>query len=151
MAEVKRNDYLRRVDLLAINLDEAALLAGVSAEETRPEKIAAILTEQHPALQLSITAGRNGSFSYDGNSLRKHEIAQVTAVNTAGAGDAHFAGVLVGLACGLDLHAAHEVGALIGGMAVMSPDTLNLSIALETLGEFAKKQQLSKEVTERLS
>jgi ribokinase len=44
---------------------------------------------------------------------------------TAGAGDAHLAGVIVGLVIGLPLAHAHQLGALTAAAAVTSPHTIN--------------------------
>ncbi len=57
----------------------------------------------------------------------------VPVVGTAGAGDAHLAGILVGLAAGLSLRDAHQLGVLTAAVAVQSPHTINFELDREAL------------------
>ena len=59
-------------------------------------------------------------------------------VSTAGAGDAHLAGILAGLASGLTLPQSHELAALVAGMSVTSPHTIHDGIDRDTLQAFAR-------------
>ena len=54
-------------------------------------------------------------------------------VGTAGAGDAHLAGILAGLAAGLPLVEAHQLGVLTAAVAVQSPHTINGELDREAL------------------
>ncbi len=95
------------VDLLALNLDEAAALAKVSVDTGEPEAIvSAALAQIGPETMLTVTAGARGSWSWDGTTLAHLPALPVPVVSTAGAGDAHLAGTLVGLAAGLPLPAS---------------------------------------------
>ena len=59
---------LEDVDLLALNLDEAAALAGVSAESSEPEPVVrAALAKLSPDRWLTVTAGTRGSWCWDGD------------------------------------------------------------------------------------
>jgi sugar/nucleoside kinase (ribokinase family) len=78
-----------------------------------------------------------GSWSWDGTTLRHLPACKADPVSTAGAGDAHFAGVLVGLAEGQPLSEAHRLGALVAGMSVASPHTIDKRIDRESLAAFA--------------
>jgi ribokinase len=49
----------------------------------------------------------------------------VEVASTAGAGDAHLAGLIVGLAAGLEMHQAHELAILVAALSVTSPHTIN--------------------------
>ena len=62
----------------------------------------------------------------------------VHVVSTAGAGDAHLAGVLSGLVAGLELHEAHELGVLVAGLSVTSPHTIHKGIDRVSLAVFAE-------------
>jgi len=142
MAWLRSSGVLKMVDLLAINIHEAAVLAGVSAEQAPVAVVkAAIETVQQirPELQLSITAGMHGSWAWDGQALSHVPCQKVNVVSTAGAGDAHFAGVLVGLAAGLSLAEAQELGGLVGALSVTSPHTINKEISCESLRTFVTK------------
>jgi ribokinase len=132
---------LRDVDLLAANLDEAASAAGVSIESREPEAIVddtvQTMHQAYPHLQLSITAGSRGSWSWDGQVLAHVPAFPVPVVGTAGAGDAHLAGILVGLIAGRPLAQAQEAGALVAALAVTSPHTINKEMSSESLRAFA--------------
>ncbi|HOS43833.1 MAG TPA: PfkB family carbohydrate kinase [Armatimonadota bacterium] len=135
---------LPAVDLLAVNLDEAAAIAGLQDFDLSVPEIAAlacdVLRQRQPALRVSITAGRAGSWCCDGGTLTHVPAVPVDAVSTAGAGDAHLSGVLVGLVHGLPLVDAMRLGALTGALAVTSPHTIHPDITRATLARFAAEQ-----------
>jgi sugar/nucleoside kinase (ribokinase family) len=138
MREVRESGMLEMVDLLAVNLEEAAAAAGIatmragSPNELVPEAAAA-LCRDHPRLLLSITAGAAGSWAWDGRALAHEPALPVTAEGTAGAGDAHFAGVLAGLAAGLRLPESLELAALVAAASVTSVHTINMGITAASL------------------
>jgi sugar/nucleoside kinase (ribokinase family) len=142
---------LRKLDLLAINVTEAAAAAGLSlaGDEPAPEVVAgavARLSQANPGLLISITAGAQGSWSWDGSSL-----AHVGTLaggkllpnvqGTAGAGDAYLSGLIVGLTAGLPVADAHELAALVAGLSVTSPHTINKAIGPESLRAFATESR----------
>jgi len=133
---------LCEVDLLAVNLDEAAAAAGIPAEGRPPadivEAAALALSKRHSGIWLTITAGSRGSWSWDGNNLSYLAAFPAPVVSTAGAGDAHLAGTLVGLVVGLPLPQAHELGALTAAMSVTSPHTINKEITRDSLRAFSE-------------
>jgi sugar/nucleoside kinase (ribokinase family) len=89
---------------------------------------------------LSITAGMDGSWAWDGRTLAHAPAHRVQVASTAGAGDAHFAGLLAGLATGLALSEAQELAALVAALSVTSPHTINKEISRMSLGTFAGAQ-----------
>ena len=94
---------LNEIDLLAINRDEAGAVLGGASEGDVQRVVtdaAAKLAGINPRLMVTVTAGALGSWSWDGSNLRHLPACKVEPVSTAGAGDAHFAGVLVGLGGG---------------------------------------------------
>lgn len=137
---------IAKIDLLAINLDEAARAAGYSGEERSPEALveAAVrtLSGLNPALSLSITAGKLGSWSWDGQELERCPALRAGVSSTAGAGDAHMSGVLCGLAAGLPLAEAQQLGGLVAAHSVTSPHTIDKSIARDSLRAFAGRQSV---------
>lgn len=139
--EIMPGDLLKRVDLLAVNLDEAAAAAGVPSETTAPgdiiDKAVRRLLSLYPALQISITGGARGSWSWDGRSLVHVPSFPTTVVGTAGAGDAHLSGIIAGLTAGLPLADAQELGALTAALAITSPHTINPDVDGATLAQFA--------------
>jgi len=125
---------LDEIDLLALNLDEAAALAGVSAEGSEPEAVVrAALERLSPDMWFTVTAGARGSWCWDGAALTHLPILPVRVEGTAGAGDAHLAGIIAGLAAGLALREAHQLGVLTAAVAVQSPHTINFELDREAL------------------
>ncbi|MCX7038221.1 MAG: PfkB family carbohydrate kinase [Spirochaetes bacterium] len=110
--------------LLAVNLEEAAMAAGdtdaspAAAEpresvERAVERVVGALSRRHPNLVLSITAGAAGSWTWDGRALVHDPAIPVHAEGTAGAGDAHLAGLIAGLAAGLSLAGAQQMATIV--------------------------------------
>jgi sugar/nucleoside kinase (ribokinase family) len=97
---------------------------------------------QFPHLKLSITAGALGSWTVDGGGLHFIATPKVEVRSAAGAGDAHFSGILAGLAAGLSLVDAQWIGILAGAMSVTSPHTIDPGIDRRTLRDFAAGQGL---------
>lgn len=140
MGEAREAGLLGRVDLLAVNLQEAAAAAGIEPRgEPARTAAAAIraLAAAHPRLWISVTAGRAGSWSWDGRAIAADPAAPVRVATTAGAGDAHLAGILAGLAAGLPLAGAQELGTLLAGASVTSPHTIHPGIDRALLREVA--------------
>jgi ribokinase len=146
MAEVRSRSLLDKVDLLAVNVDEARALIGLCANPA-PEQVAAAAVEtlQHhnPRIQLSMTAGSQGSWTWDGSSLTHLPAYTVPVASTAGAGDAHLAGMLVGLVVGLSLSHAQELGALVAALSVTSPHTINFAVSRQSLARLAESMPAS--------
>ena len=82
---------------------------------------------------LSVTAGREGSWSWDTRQLRRDPALTVEVKSTAGAGDAHLAGILCALAAGLELADAQALGTLVAGASVTSPDTISKEVDARVL------------------
>ena len=139
--EGRASAMLEKVDLLVINCDEAAALAAVSSDWP-PRRIAKasvqMLASAHVAMQVMVTAGAEGSWAWDGRELIHLPAHAVDAVSSAGAGDAFLAGTLSGLACGLSLPEAQQLGGLTGALSVTSPHTINEEIDRLTLAAFAE-------------
>jgi sugar/nucleoside kinase (ribokinase family) len=155
MEYARDSGMLDQVDLLAVNVDEAAALAGLAAEQPPARVVEAALStlrQIQPAMQVSITAGTHGSWAWDGETLRHLSSHRVNVAGTAGAGDAHFAGILAGLAAGLPLNEAHELGILTAALSVTSPHTINKDIDRRALSVLADSLQapLSASVRELL-
>jgi ribokinase len=148
MSAVRAEGLLGRVDLLAVNLEEALAASGMEAGH-RPAgqaggqlaKLAARAAEAlaggYPALRLSITAGAAGSWSWDGRTLAYVPALPVRVETTSGAGDAHFAGLLAGLTAGLTLAESQRLATLVAAAAVTSPHTIHIGITRAELSELA--------------
>lgn len=137
---------LKETDLLAINQDEAAALAGVSADASfsdRAEKAWKAAARIQPSIQLIVTAGASGSWVSEGRDLTHCPACRVEPVNAAGAGDALLAGLLAGLACGLAIEQAQLLGALAGALSVTSPHTIHPGIGRALLADLATTARIS--------
>jgi ribokinase len=68
---VNSSTILQSVDLLATNLDEAVAATGISAIDREPQAIVEAVVKalrlMNPRMQICITAGSRGSWSWDGN------------------------------------------------------------------------------------
>lgn len=133
---------LAKVDLLAVNLDEAAAFAGMPAEGISPadvlEAVRLRLRPVNPRLSVVVTAGRQGSWAWDGREVSHAAALDVEVAGTAGAGDAHLAGLVVAIARGLPLAAANRYAALVSGLKVMSRHTINPDVTAERVREAAR-------------
>ncbi len=136
---------LRHVDLLAVNRDEAATAAGLPAEKTEVKTIIkatiARFRQENPAIRLSITAGKGGNWSWDGSILQHVPTLSVPVESTAGAGDAHLAGILAGLALGLELGEAQQLATLLAAFSVTSPHTIHPDAGRMALRQLALNHQ----------
>ena len=141
MPAAAETGLLDRVDLLAANLDEAAAALGVPAEGAEPEMVvrAAVEALGGRGRMLSITAGARGSWSWDGETLMHRPALPVQMAGAAGAGDAHLAGMIAGLAAGLPLGQAHELAVLAAAFSVTSPHSINKELEPRALREFARR------------
>jgi len=128
------------VDLLAINMDEAKAISSSTDNTTTPMNIveAAILQLQlhNKNILVSVTDSGNGSWCWDGNTLNKMDAMPTTAVSSAGAGDAFFAGLLCGIAAGLTFFEAQQLATLLAGLSVTSPHTIHKGIDRLLLNKF---------------
>jgi ribokinase len=143
MQPALESGLLGETDLLGINLDEAAALSGAPATGREPVEVVEAAVERlrglNPAMLVSITAGRQGSWSWDGTSLAHVPAWPAEVVSTAGAGDAHLAGIIAGLAAGLGMAQAHELGALVAALSVTSPHTIAPEVEREALRALADR------------
>jgi len=138
---------LSMVDLLTINLDEAAAAAGIKAESGAPLSVMVGAVHKlhriNPEMVVSITAGRNGSWTWDGKTL--HHLAAFPAqiVSTAGAGDAFTAGMIIARVAGLCLSEAQEFAGLVATFSITSPHTIHPQLERGSLLAFAEANQIS--------
>lgn len=143
--DVMNSGMLKNIDLIALNLDEAAAVLNKTTEGSDVKSIieASIkdLAAINPNLLISITNGKNGSWSWDGKSLIHIPVHHVHAKGTAGAGDAHLAGIIVGLTAGLSLQEAQRLGTLISCHAVTSPHAINKQTNRRSLKTLAEKSK----------
>lgn len=156
MDYVMNSSILKDVDFLAINLDEAAKGINLDPEKTDSLKIVnesvISLKRINPNLHISITHGKLGSWIYDGSDISHLPSLDIDVVNTAGAGDAFFSGLISGIVTGLSLKESQQLATLVGGASVRSPHTINKDIDRKILNDLAKNAPftISKNITNLL-
>jgi sugar/nucleoside kinase (ribokinase family) len=137
---------LALTDLFAGNISEAAALAGVEPLADDPSTVAqevmTRLRAVNPAVQGLITAGAQGSWGWDSQRLYHEPAISVQPVSTAGAGDAHLAGLIVGLIAGLSMADALKLGVLTAALSVTSPHTIHPTLDRNTLRAFVAQHQV---------
>jgi ribokinase len=138
--EAVEGGFLGKLDLLAINLEEAAALLGVTVESIPMEELARaaaeLLRRGNPALQVAITAGKSGSWLWAGAIWQHSPAATTVAVRTAGAGDAYLAGLIAARVAGLTPLAAQQLASLTAGLSVTSPHTIHPGLNRDSLLDF---------------
>ncbi len=141
IAPALRDGTIAMADLVSINRDEASALAGKAGRrgpaDATVRRAVEILASVRRDMLVSITAGAEGSWAWDGKSLSHLPPHKVDVVSAAGAGDANFAGILAGLAAGLGFAHACELGALVAAMSVTSPHTIHKGIDRISLRDFS--------------
>ncbi len=155
--EAMETGMLQRVDLLGVNREEAAAIAQVDPAG-QPATVARaageVLAAKNPGMSLCVTAGEEGSYGFSRGEMEFTPAAPVPAVNTAGAGDATLAGLMVAAAAGLPfirpdrprrrrladapLETALDLAALLAGLAVTSEDTINFDADADAVRKLAE-------------
>lgn len=144
-------DLLALSDLVSLNQEEAALLAGRAfvAAEAASFLEAVALAAATPDQVLVVTAGAQGVFARARGASHRVPALCVPVVSTAGAGDAVLGGVIAGLVAGLPLfsesdqplaerpaESALDLGACLAALAVASPHTIPPDVAWGPLRDF---------------
>ncbi|MGZ8600819.1 MAG: carbohydrate kinase family protein [Actinomycetota bacterium] len=140
------------VDLLALNEDEAAILADRPLDPQGPapllDAVAAALEAGHAGTRIVVTAGARGAFAFENGRWDDRRPPGVGVRSTAGAGDALLGGVLSALAAGVPLidpsapdgtlSCALDLGVALAALSVTSPHTIHPTADLETVLTFAE-------------
>src|SRR5690606_33035874 len=140
LGQAKETGMLNLVDLIALNKDEAAALVGVSSKADAAGIASAAverMVAMNPSACVSVTAGREGCWGWDGKKLVHTPVGPVSVKSSAGAGDAHISAVISGLAAGLPFHQAQVLGNLAGALAATSPHTIHPEMGREALLKLA--------------
>ena len=148
---------LANVDLLGVNRDEAAAIAGTDPggdAEAIARAAGEELAGMSPDIRLCVTAGSAGAFGWTGGELEYTPAPPVEAVSTAGAGDATLSALIVATAAGLPfidpgrprrekltdatLTTAMDLAALVAGLAVAGKDTINFDADADAVRRLAR-------------
>ena len=138
--EARKRGALVTVDLLALNEDEAAALTEGARAVADPASFlkatADAFAARNPRGKLLLSLGARGAYAWDG---RWHHVPAlpVAVKSTAGAGDALLGGTLTGLALGLPIESAVELGSVVAAFKLSSPHTIPPDFDLDALRNFA--------------
>jgi sugar/nucleoside kinase (ribokinase family) len=146
---------LSMVDLIALNREEAAGLAGYAYSLENAQGFllgcASFLQKMQPRIRIVVSVGALGAYAFEDGTWNYRPAPDVAVISTAGAGDALLAGVISGLASGLPLNgkrpgedavtgefcSAIDLGVLLASFSVASPDTIHFGASLTKLEDFA--------------
>jgi sugar/nucleoside kinase (ribokinase family) len=150
---IRASGLLGLVDLLAMNEDEAAILAGCELDPDDPEPFLGAVTEESGTdKRIVVTAGAQGTFALEGGRWEHRRAPNVEVRSTAGAGDALLGGVLAGLAAGVPLigpagegalSSALDLGVALAALSVTSPHTIHPAADLDAVLVFAEASGLA--------
>ncbi len=147
-----------RIDLIAMNEDEAAVLAGEYFDSLRPARFlnscATALRMHQPRIRVVVSVGKHGAYAGEGGDWTYCPAPAVRAAGTAGAGDALLAGIVSALATGMpflapnepgrqwDIASAVELGVMLAAYSVTSPHTIHPRANLPSLLAFARSLEI---------
>jgi sugar/nucleoside kinase (ribokinase family) len=145
-ADVRVGRALGSIDLLALNLHEARSLAGAS-ERLSAKRVVDLagrrLLSANPRARLSVTDGGRGSYLVTGAGVHQLPGLRVPVANTAGAGDAYVAGMILAEALagpeGAEPAASCAMARAIAAFSVTSRDTVHQNFSLTALRAFARR------------
>ena len=164
--EALRDNYLELIDLISTNIDEAEAFAGIKYEPENEEdffsKCTKIFTSINPEIRISITMGHRGSYGYERGIWQRRSVIKTAIKNTAGAGDAYLAGLLISHAGGIPflskdvdkkvINSGIDFASLLASFSTTSEDTIHLQADREKLISFAHSLGLtfSKPIREQI-
>lgn len=125
-----------KVDLLIVNEDEGAALAGGTYE---PEEMLRRLHDVCPNIVI-LTLGKDGSYAMENGELIHQEIFPVEAVDSTGAGDTYAGYITAGLDRGESLRDAMRMAAAASAIAVSRNGAAASIPTLEETKAFLAKQ-----------
>ena len=133
----RRRAFLPRLRCLVCNEQELGVLIPGDWSSRSPEALAAELPALAQALglrDLVITLGKRGAVWAEGERSGVCPPEPVEPVDTAGAGDAFFTGVGLGLSRGLSLEEACRIGSRMAGKVITVTESVCPPMTAEELG-----------------
>jgi sugar/nucleoside kinase (ribokinase family) len=152
--EVREKEIVKYVDILTLNIDEAAAFASIDRIDlSSPESMEPVvdgcfdyLSGINSEAACVVTAGSGGFYAFRRGRTARIPSLNVECVNSAGAGDALMAGIIIADVLGFPFmppeeNAAHSFSALelancLAAMSVESPDTINFRVTPESFIAF---------------
>lgn len=148
-------------DLIALNIDEAAAIAGLVNESalTSEEIVNACiekLFKTNPGIIGVITDGPNGSYGFMNDRIEHIPPLKANVKSTAGAGDTFLGGTIAGLCCGLPflkgeenkyfgetpIKSAIELGTALASLSVTVADSIHQKADAELLLDYLREKSV---------
>ncbi|MBE5812060.1 MAG: carbohydrate kinase family protein [Clostridiales bacterium] len=124
----ERRDLMKRFNCVICNQLEAGILFADDYSKNTPEELCDIVSEKAVTgnfPSIIVTMGAKGAVYADCNGLKGICPAKKIQVkDTTGAGDAFFAGVVIGLTYGKDLASSAEIGTALAASVITSSENV---------------------------
>ena len=119
---MERRDYLQQIDCFVCNQQEAGLLFSDDYEHLAPSQMAQVLARNvHSANMPSMVVtmgGKGAAFARANGECGIVPAKKVDVIDTTGAGDAFFAGTVIGLTYGKTLAESCEIGSRLAASVI---------------------------------
>lgn len=126
---MERRDLLQKTACIVCNREEAGLLFSDGSDALSPEELQKLLIRKTRAAQypkLVVTLGAEGSVWADENGESGYcPPKNVAVIDTTGAGDAFFSGVVIGLTYGKSLGDACEIGTRLAASVIATKENVS--------------------------
>ena len=124
----ERRDFLKSIDCLVCNIQEAGMLFFDDFSEKSTEEMVDILAEKVKAAKIPsmiVTMGGKGAIYADLNGDKGYCPARKVEVkDTTGAGDSFCAGAAIGLTYGKSLKEACEIGSMLAASVIVTTESV---------------------------
>jgi ribokinase len=111
-------ELLAHIDYLVPNESEAAALTGIEVRDVASAKEAALLLRQRGVGVVVVTLGASGILIADDRGCRHMPALPTDVVDTTAAGDSFIGGFATGIAEGMDIDAAAQLGLRVARICV---------------------------------
>lgn len=119
---MERRDYLQQIDCFVCNQQEAGLLFSDDYEHLTPTQMCQVLAQNvHSANMTSMVVTMGGQGAVYAQATGECGVVpakKVDVIDTTGAGDAFFAGTVIGLTYGKNLAQACEIGSRLAASVI---------------------------------
>ncbi len=136
------DDLLKKIDIITPNEVEAAILTGITVNNTDDARKAAQYFLEKGVKEVVITLGKAGVLAVTNEKYQIFENYDVKAVDTTGAGDAFNGGFVTALSEGKDIFAACRFGNVVSNLAVTKVGTAVAMPTRAEIDEFIKKNNI---------
>lgn len=129
---------LKKVDILLLNRDEAAVLTREKGVKRQLQKLQAFVP------LVVVTEGRNGSHAFDGLFYYRKPALRGKVADTTGAGDAFHSGFVAGIAKGFGVERALAFGTGNALSVIMHLGAKNKLLTQRELDSFVERHETAK-------